>query len=176
MQAGIRDAMITAGGDLRAIASPLTAGRRYIWIRHPRPANLNRATDAMANSNDGEFFGRFRLEGSAAISTSGDYERFFEKDGKRYHHLIDPHTGYPAARAVSATVMAQNSTYADALSTALFVLGPQRGIALAGSLPEVEAAIIFPAGGELQWQATSALGKKLEIFSSEKISEKAPGH
>jgi thiamine biosynthesis lipoprotein len=165
LQAGIRDAMITAGGDLRAVASPLTAGRRYIWIRHPRPANLNRVTDESALERQ-EFFGRFKLEGSAAISTSGDYERFFEKDGKRYHHLIDPHTGYPAAGAISATVMAKNSAQADALSTALFVLGPRQGIALADSLPEVEAVIIHEDGGELKWQATSALKKNLEIFPS----------
>jgi thiamine biosynthesis lipoprotein len=155
-QAGIGDAMITAGGDLRAVASPLTAGRRYIWIRHPRPTN--------SDSMDGEtFFGRFQLD-AGAVSTSGDYERFFFKAGRRYHHIIDPHTGYPASLAVSATVVARYSVLADALATALFVLGPERGIALADSLPEVEAVMIYPNGDTLKWKATKTLQKNLEIF------------
>lgn len=153
-QAGIRDAMITAGGDLRVITSPLTAGRRYIWIRHPRPAH----PDSAASS----FFGRFKLAGDGAVSTSGDYERFFINAGKRYHHIIDPHSGYPASGAVSATVLAKTSVQADALSTALFVLGPERGIALADSLPGVEAMMIYQMGEQLQWRATRTFKNILE--------------
>ncbi|MGH7595246.1 MAG: FAD:protein FMN transferase [bacterium] len=160
VEAGIRDAMITAGGDLRVIASPMTGGRRHIWIRHPRADTIgNTAIDVEKK----KFFGRFRLDGGA-VSTSGDYERFFIKDGKRYHHIIDPGTGYPARGAVSATVMAKTSIQADALSTALFVLGPERGIAMADSLPEVEAMIIYFDEEKLQWRATKALQEKLEIF------------
>ena len=155
-QAGIRDAMITAGGDLRTLTSPLTAGRRYIWIQHPRPAN----PDSAAQS----FFGRFKLEGDAAVSTSGDYERFFINDNKRYHHIIDPHTGYPSARAVSVTVIAATSVQADALSTALFVLGPERGLAAADSLPNVEAVVIYNHASRLSWKATIGLTAKLEII------------
>ncbi|MCI0693673.1 FAD:protein FMN transferase, partial [candidate division KSB1 bacterium] len=136
-QAGIHDAMITAGGDLRTVASPMTSGRRYIWIRHPRAPGSDTVDDATTGADEKTFLGRFRLD-AGAVSTSGDYERFFIKDGKRYHHIIDPRTGYPAAQAVSATVMAKTSIQADALSTALFVLGPERGIALADSLPEIE--------------------------------------
>lgn len=153
-QAGIRDVMITAGGDLRVITSPLTAGRRYIWIRHPRPAH----PDSAASS----FFGRFKLAGDGAVSTSGDYERFFIHEGKRYHHIIDPHSGYPASGAVSATVLAKTSVQADALSTALFVLGPERGIALADSLPGVEAMMIYQTGEKLQWRATRIFQNILE--------------
>ncbi|MCG3118875.1 MAG: FAD:protein FMN transferase [bacterium] len=153
-QAGIRDVMITAGGDLRVITSPLTAGRRYIWIRHPRPAH----PDSAASS----FFGRFKLAGDGAVSTSGDYERFFIHEGKRYHHIIDPHSGYPASGAVSATVLAKTSVQADALSTALFVLGPERGIALADSLPGVEAMMIYQTGEKLQWRATRTFQNILE--------------
>jgi len=156
-RAGIRDAMITAGGDLRAITSPLTVGRRYIWIQHPRPAN----PDSAASS----FFGRFKLEGDAAVSTSGDYERFFINDNKRYHHIVDPYTGYPADKTISATVVAATSIQADALSTALFVLGPERGIALANSLPAVEAVMIYKNGNKLEWEATKTLQKKLEVFN-----------
>lgn len=155
-QAGIRDAMITAGGDLRTLTSPLTAGRRYIWIQHPRPAN----PDSAAQS----FFGRFKLEGDAAVSTSGDYERFFINNNKRYHHIIDAHTGYPSARAVSVTVITSTSVQADALSTTLFVLGPERGLAVADSLPDVEAVVIYNNAGRLSWKATTGLTAKLEII------------
>jgi len=159
-QAGIHDAMITAGGDLRSMASPLTSGRRYIWIRHPRAEN----PDSVQNDEkEKTFFGRFRLD-AGAVSTSGDYERFFFEEGKRYHHIIDPHTGYPAARAMSATVTARHAVVADALSTTLFVLGPERGMALADSLPDVEALIIYGDGEKLSWRATKALKKKLKIF------------
>jgi thiamine biosynthesis lipoprotein len=160
VEAGVRDAMITAGGDLRAIASPMTNGRRYIWIRHPRVDTAGYTTSGAEKKN---FFGRFRLD-AGAVSTSGDYERFFIKDGKRYHHIIDPRSGYPATAAVSATVMAKTSIQADALSTTLFVLGPERGIAMADSLPAVEAMIIYREGEKLQWRATKALQEKLEIF------------
>ncbi|NMD43487.1 MAG: FAD:protein FMN transferase [Firmicutes bacterium] len=79
-----------------------------------------------------------------AIVTSGDYERFFEEDGVRYHHILDPRTGLPASALLSVTVVAPTAVEADALSTALFVLGPQRGLALVESLPEVEAVMITP--------------------------------
>lgn len=155
-EAGLRDAMITAGGDLRTLTSPLTAGRRYIWIQHPRPANPDSASQS--------FFGRFKLKGDAAVSTSGDYERFFIHANKRYHHIIDPHTGYPGEQAISVTVLAATSVQADALSTALFVLGPERGLALADSLPQVEALVIYAAGGVINWKATAGLTALLEIL------------
>jgi thiamine biosynthesis lipoprotein len=157
-QAGFRDAMITAGGDLRTVSSPLTAGRRYIWIRHPRPAH----SDSAASDTATEFFGKFRLD-AGAVSTSGDYERFFIKNGQRYHHIIDPHTGYPARRSISATVIAKNSVIADALSTTIFVLGPERGIAVADSLPDVEAMIIYQDQQQIKWRATESFKNKLEI-------------
>ncbi len=155
-EAGLRDAMITAGGDLRTLTSPLTAGRRYIWIQHPRPANPDSASQS--------FFGRFKLKGDAAVSTSGDYERFFIHANKRYHHIIDPHTGYPGEQAISVTVLAATSVQADALSTALFVLGPERGLALADSLPQVEALVIYAEGGAINWKATAGLTAILEIL------------
>jgi len=155
-QAGIRDAMITAGGDLRTLTSPLTARRRYIWIQHPRPLN----PDSAAQS----FWGRFKLEGNAAVSTSGDYERFFIHANKRYHHIMDPHTGYPGERAISVTVIAATSVQADALSTTLFVLGPVRGLALADSLPQIEALVIYHDDGRLNWKATAGLAAIIEIL------------
>ena len=145
--AGYRDVKVKAGGDMRMLATELTAGRRYIWIQHPRSTE--------------KFFGKFRLD-FGAVSTSGDYERFFERDGVRYHHIIDPETGYPSRKSVSATVLAKDSRTADALSTALFVLGPERGVALADSLG-VEAVILSIDGDKILWRATKGFDERLEI-------------
>lgn len=147
--AGYRDMKVKAGGDMRMMASDLTAGRRYIWIQHPRSSD--------------KFFGKFRLD-SGAVSTSGDYERFFERDGIRYHHIIDPETGYPASQSVSATVLANDSRTADALSTALFVLGPERGIALAESLG-FDAVILSIDGDKILWRATRGFEERLEVIN-----------
>lgn len=155
---GYRDFLVAAGGDLRMRASALTTGRRFIWIKHPRRPDA--------------FFARFRLD-EGAVSTSGDYERFFEIDGKRYHHLLDPSTGFPAGRQVdgsqivSATVVTQKTIYSDAFATALFVLGAQAGIALAERLPNLEAVIVFIKDGRLEWRATQGLEKKLEVIDAE---------
>jgi thiamine biosynthesis lipoprotein len=83
------------------------------------------------------------LEGrDVSVSTSGDYERFFVLDGIRYHHVLDPRTGRPARGVRSATVVSADATLADALSTALIILGPERGLALVERLDGVEAVIV----------------------------------
>ncbi len=157
-QRGYADVLIAAGGDLRMSASALTAGQRYIWIKHPRRPET--------------FFARFRLD-RGGVSTSGDYERFFEKEGKRYHHILDPQTGFPAgqneagSQTVSATVVANKTIFSDGFSTAIFVLGPERGLELAERLPDLEAVIVFLANGKLEWRATSGLRGKLEIIDAE---------
>jgi thiamine biosynthesis lipoprotein len=93
--------------------------------------------------------GRLTTEVRAAnqsIITSGDYERFFELDGRRYHHIIDLRTGYPAQKSVSATVFATDPTLADAFATGCFVLGPKDCLRAARKLEGVEAAIFAPDG------------------------------
>ena len=106
---GIRNAIINAGGDLRMIGSHNGKPWR-IGIRHPRKPDAVLAT--------------LEMHGDASIVTSGDYERFFIYDGRRYHHILNPKTGYPAMLSQSATVIAPNATLADGWSTALFVEGP----------------------------------------------------
>ena len=78
----------------------------------------------------------------ATFSTSGDYERFFVKDGVRYHHILDPKTGEPARGCRSVTIVAREAVWADGLSTGVFILGPERGMALVERLPDVEAVIV----------------------------------
>jgi len=79
---------------------------------------------------------------NACISTSGDYEKYFEVDGIRYHHIIDPRTGFPASGVRSVTVLAKDAAVADALSTALFVLGVETGMEFVENTERVEALFI----------------------------------
>jgi thiamine biosynthesis lipoprotein len=157
-QQGFHDILLAVGGDLHLQATAFTAGQRYIWIKHPRRPQ--------------EFFARFRCD-NGGVSTSGDYERYFERDGKRYHHILDPATGFPAgqnedgAQTVSVTVAASQTIYSDAFATAFFVMGIERGLALAERLPEIEAVFVFIADGKLHWRATRGLEKKLEIINTE---------
>ena len=128
-------AAINAGGDLFVLRNPDTE----IWkigIQHPR--------------NQSALFGSIEVKDRAVV-TSGDYEQYFIKEGKRIHHIIDPKTGLPSYNSVSVTVIAPNATTADALCTALFVMGPNLGIKLVDQKNDVEALIIFEQDGELSY-------------------------
>jgi thiamine biosynthesis lipoprotein len=81
-----------------------------------------------------------------AISTSGDYERYFDEDGIRYHHIIQPSTGKPAGGVHSATVFGPDAVITDALSTSVFVMGVKRGLTLIGTLPDYESIVIDATG------------------------------
>lgn len=127
---GIKNAFVSAGGDSRVIGKK--NGRLwYIGIRHPR--------------NEGKLIVNLPLQ-EVAISTSGDYERFFIEDGIRYHHIIDPKTGDSVRNSQSVTILAATSTVADALSTSIFVLGPDKGMQLINKMPDVSAIIINNKG------------------------------
>jgi thiamine biosynthesis lipoprotein len=123
---GFRDFLIQSGGDL--YVSGRRQGRPWrLGIADPRrPADV---------------FGTLDLS-DGTLSTSGDYERAFVKDGVRYHHLLDPGTGQPARGCRSVTIVASNPVVADALSTGVFVLGAREGMALVERLPDVEAVIV----------------------------------
>ena len=125
-QCGISKAMVSAGGDSRILGDRL--GRPWvIGIRHPRDPEGVVLRLALSDS---------------AISTSGDYERFFIDDGKRVHHIINPSTGRSAAASWSATVTGPDAMTTDALSTTIFVLGAVKGLALIESLEGIDAVII----------------------------------
>ena len=96
---------------------------------------------ALQNPRDAiEYISILKLNGNA-ISTSGDYERFFD-DSKKYHHIVNPKTGYSAEELISVTIIADSAFDADALSTAVFVLGKEKGMELIEKLPSVERLII----------------------------------
>ncbi len=115
---GIENAIVNAGGDLRAIGRHGNRPWR-VGIRHPRQEGILASVE---------------IEGDASIFTSGDYERFFEVDGTRYHHILDPRSGYPADTATSVTVIHGTAATADAAATALFVAGPDHWAAVARSM------------------------------------------
>jgi thiamine biosynthesis lipoprotein len=106
---GVENAIVNAGGDLRAIGRHNNRAWR-IGIRQPRGEGVFASVD---------------IEGDESVFTSGDYERFFMHDGKRYHHIIDPRTGQPANQTRSVTVIHRDGATADAAATALFVAGPK---------------------------------------------------
>lgn len=116
---GIKNAILNTGGDLRFIGQP---GNRHwrIGIKHPRRA--------------GKVLATIKLDGGASVFTSGDYERFYEADGQRYHHIIDPRSGYPVTGTRSVTVIHPLATTADAAATALFVAGPDEWPAIAADM------------------------------------------
>ena len=130
--AGFEDYSVNAGGDL-AVRGRLAGDLWWVSIRDPR---------------DREGFVAVLPVSNLSVVTSGDYERFFEIDGTRYCHIIDPRTGWPARGARSVTVMATRTWWADALATGIFVLGAEEGLALLESLEGVEGLIV-DADGEL---------------------------
>ncbi len=144
----IKDALVNAGGNLRALSSKLTIGKRKVWIKHPRIEN--------------ELYGYFQLD-EGSVATSGDYERYCIKDSIRYHHILNPRTGYPANDCVSVTILTDKAMMADALSTAVFVLGRELGMKLVESLPGVEAIILFEQNGKLQQLVSNGLKNKFKL-------------
>ncbi len=142
----IDSAMVNAGGDIYVLGRKQGKPWR-IGIRHPR--------------REGEILGIIEVE-DMAIVTSGDYERFFFSGGKRYHHIINPKTGYPADECQSVTIVAKEATFADGLATGIFVLGPKEGMALIENLEGVEGVIINKEGDV---SASSGLVSKIEYVN-----------
>lgn len=129
---GIDDALIDAGGDLRVIGS---RGRRpwRVGIRDPHADNIIATVE---------------LEPGEAIVTSGNYERYFDHDGRRYQHVLSPQTGKPVERTAGVTVIHADPELADAAATALMVAGPDRFEEIAGRMG-ITAALLVNSRGEL---------------------------
>jgi thiamine biosynthesis lipoprotein len=129
---GYRNMIVNAGGDMR-VGGRKQKGPWVIGIQDPRDRSRILATlDA----------------GDVSIATSGDYERYFEVDGIRYHHLLNPFAGFPARQCRSVTILAKDALSADALATAVFVMGPQEGERFIEAMEGVEGLIVS-ADGEI---------------------------
>ncbi len=123
---GISQFLINAGGEIRVSGSDWTLG-----IQHPR--------------EKGEILEKIKIE-NISVATSGDYEQYFEKDGVKYHHILDPSTGYPARGVMSVTVITKDVETADALATGIFVMGAENGLKLAEEKRNFEVMIVDSAG------------------------------
>jgi thiamine biosynthesis lipoprotein len=119
-------AILDAGGDLRFLGHPPGGGPWSVGIKHPRKDGL---------------LGVVTTDGGS-VATSGDYQHWFTFDGVRYHHILEPTTGYPARGVMSVTVLTERCMDADAFATAVFVLGPRRGMRLVESQEGMEAIIV----------------------------------
>lgn len=125
---GVAEGLVNAGGEVRA-----TGGSWSIGIQHPR------STSELVAVIDPKV---------RAVATSGDYEQYFEQNGERYHHILDPVTGLPARECMSVTVLADDDVTADALATAVFVMGPRIGMEFLQQYPDIEGLIIDETGEE----------------------------
>ena len=130
-RAGAIAGVVALSGDIKTFGR-LPGGKMFpIGIQHPR--------------KDGSVLAWIDLQ-DEAISTAGDYERFFVRDGVRYHHILDPRTLQPARSCQSVTVIAREGVWADGLDTGIFVMGVELGMQLVETLPDVEAIIVDAEG------------------------------
>jgi thiamine biosynthesis lipoprotein len=130
-KAGAVAGVVALSGDIKTFGR-LPGGKMFpVGIQHPR--------------QDGSVLAWIDLQ-DEAISTAGDYERFFEREGVRYHHILDPRTLQPARSCQSVTVVAREGILADGLDTGIFVMGVELGMQLIETLPDVEAIIVDHAG------------------------------
>jgi thiamine biosynthesis lipoprotein len=128
LDAGVASFFVQAGGDLYTHGTKPQGAPWMAGVRDPRGA-------------EGDYFVMMPVS-DHAFSTAGDYERGYVVGGKRYHHIIDPRTGYPATASRSVTIWAPTALQADAIDDAVFILGPEKGLALVESLDGVGAVIV----------------------------------
>ena len=144
---GINNILIDAGGDL--YASGTNMGKPWrIGIQHPRKPD--------------ELIGVLEIT-DRAVATSGDYERYFIKDGIRYHHILDPKTGYPARGCISATVLAPDTMTADAWATAVFVMGESYFEKQNDKFPEIDVIMVLPDGRVRSTKSFPGLPDKIDL-------------
>ncbi|MGI6038279.1 MAG: FAD:protein FMN transferase [Limnochordia bacterium] len=146
---GIQRALVNAGGDIFALGTRPDGNPWRVGIQNPEDPQRVIAAIGLVDQ---------------AIATSGDYQRFFEVDGTRYHHILDPRGGYPVRGLSSVSVIAPTALAADALATGVFVLGIDKGLALVESLKDVEALLITDEGKII---LSSGLEGKVQFFGGE---------
>lgn len=147
-QLGVKDAIINAGGDLRAIGSRGGLPWR-IAVRSPSGHGV---------------FAMLHVSGDESVFTSGDYERHFQHEGKNYHHIIDPRTGFPAEGTKSVTVIHPNATVADAAATALFIAGPDKWQEIAASLG---INVVLLVDSEDNIHMTPAMAERIQFMEDD---------
>jgi FAD:protein FMN transferase len=144
---GVEHALVNAGGDLRALGQAGGTNESRAWrvgVQHPRDTGL---------------IGIIELKSGESAFTSGDYERYYEFEGERLHHIIDPQSGYPVSHTQAVTVIAEDGVTADAAATALFVAGPDKWAEVARRLG-INSVIRVAADGAVQ--LSDAMSERLE--------------
>lgn len=156
-QMGVQNAIINAGGNLRAI------GRRgerpwRIGIRNPRAPGMLASVE---------------VDGDASVITSGDYERYFEYEGVRYHHILDPRTGYPTRGVTAVTVLHDNAAEADVASTALLIAGVDGWHKAARALG-IKHVMLITADGTIHMSPSMAKRIRFEVEPPPRVVLSAP--
>ncbi len=147
-ESGVSAGLVNAGGDIYTFGKKPGGKDWVIGFRHPR----SRKTIVIDTIS------------LPAVATSGDYERYFIQDGVRYHHILDPSTGYPVRKCASVTVWAETAMDADILATTIFVLGPQKGLEFAEKLDNVETLIFFEKeDGEVLHEISKGVRDKVKL-------------
>ena len=153
---GIKEGLINIGGDLYCMGAKPGSKSWFIGIRDPE--------------NKGNILATLQLH-DKAIATSGTYENFYIYNNKRYSHIIDPRTGYPVINNItSATVIADDCTTADALATAVFVLGEHKAVTLIESLPDIECFLIISKDGRSEFIISSGMERYIKRDETQKKS------
>ncbi len=148
---GVENAILDFGGDIVTIGGRPDGTPWRIGIQHP-------------SGQRGRFIGILESRDESVVS-SGAYERYFTEDGVRYHHIFDPATGYPAETDLtSVTVVGVGAMQTDALSTAIFVMGLDAGLALLESLPEYDGIL---ATEDMRVVVTSGIADRFEVPGDE---------
>lgn len=152
-EGGIKHALIYMGGDIAVIGNKPEGGLWRIGIEDPRYQNEGSRYFAVIEGSD------------LSVVTSGDYQRYVEIDGKRYHHIFNPYTGYPAeANVISTTVIGESSIDADALATSIFVLGVDEGLEIMEKAYGFEGIIVTK---DKYVYTTEGLKDKVDIVKKE---------